>query len=479
MIVHNSHYEKFADGTVRCIDDEIPFEIPSSWQWVRLRDVCTYLHRGKSPKYGEKKVLPIIAQKCNQWDKIYTDRCLFSSVDFIQKYLNEHYLQLGDIVVNSTGGGTVGRTGYVDTYVFEDYDKFVVDSHVTVIRPFQEICNRYIYFFLISPQIQIGVEERCSGSTNQLELGTNTISNYLVPLPPIGEQFRIAQKLSEAIPQIDTYDKEFLKRERLNEQINISLKKSILQEAIQGSLIPQCSKDEPASALLQRIKIEKERLIKEKKIKRDKQESIIFHGDDNCYFEKLSDGTVQKLEILFDIPESWEWVRLGDLVYNLSGLSYKKEDLEVKHDFPIRVLRGGNILDGTWMIKEDDVKISPQFVKPNLLLKAGTFITPAVSSFEQVGKTGLIETDLADTVVGGFVLMLIPFYKEVSLLRYLLYLFQTSFYKSLCQSIVNKSGQAFYNLSRTKLMNAAIPLPPIEEQLRIVKYLDAIFTHIR
>ena len=153
--------------------------------------------------------------------------------------------------------------------------------------------------------------------------------------------------------------------------------------------------------------------------------------------------------------------------------------MEVKHDFPIRVLRGGNILDGTWMIKEDDVKISPQFVKPNLLLKAGTFITPAVSSFEQVGKTGLIETDLADTVVGGFVLMLIPFYKEVSLLRYLLYLFQTSFYKSLCQSIVNKSGQAFYNLSRTKLMNAAIPLPPIEEQLRIVKYLDAIFTHIR
>ncbi len=153
--------------------------------------------------------------------------------------------------------------------------------------------------------------------------------------------------------------------------------------------------------------------------------------------------------------------------------------MEVKHKSPIRVLRGGNIAEGAWVVKDDDVKIAPQFVKPDLLLKAGTFITPAVSSFEQVGKTGLIETDLTDTVVGGFVLMLIPFYREASLLQYLLYLFQAPFYKSLCQSMVNKSGQAFYNLSRTKLMNAVIPLPPLEELRRIGKYLDAIFTHIR
>lgn len=143
------------------------------------------------------------------------------------------------------------------------------------------------------------------------------------------------------------------------------------------------------------------------------------------------------------------------------------------------MLRGGNISDGKWVVKDDDVRIAPQFVKPDLLLKAGTFITPAVSSLEQVGKTGLIEKDLTDTVVGGFVLMMIPFFREASLIRYLLYLFQSPFYKSLCQAMVNKSGQAFYNLSRTKLMNAAIPLPPIEEQLRIARYLDEIFIFLR
>ena len=423
--------------------------------------------------------MPIIAQKCNQWDKIYTDRCLFSAEDYIPKYLDEQYLAVGDILINSTGGGTVGRTGYVDTYIFSDFDRIVVDSHVTLIRPFQEICSKYIYFYLISPQIQIGVEERCSGSTNQIELGTATISNYLVPLPPYNEQLSVVHKLSEVLPQIDLYEKENSKRVKVNKLISIALKKSILQEAIQGKLVSQCSEDEPASALLQRVRVEKERLIKEKKIKRDKAESVIFRGDDNCYFEKLSDGTVRPLETPFDIPDNWEWVRLGDLVYNCSGLSYKKEDLEVKYSSPIRVLRGGNIGEGFWLPKDDDVKIAPQFVKPELLLKAGTFITPAVSSYEQVGKTGLIEIDQEDTVVGGFVLMLIPFSSDKSFLRYLLYLFQSPFYKTVCQSIVNKSGQAFYNLSRTKLMDAAMPLPPLKEQCRIVEYLDAAFTHIR
>lgn len=268
-------------------------------------------------------------------------------------------------------------------------------------------------------------------------------------------------------------------RTELDLRLNSTLPKSILQEAIQGRLVQQDPNDEPASVLLERIRAEKARLVKEKKIKKDKSESVIFRGDDNCYFEKLSDGTIRPIETPFSIPDSWEWVRLGDLVYNMSGLSYKKEDLEVKHDAPIRVLRGGNIGEGFWLTKDDDVRIAPQFVKSELLLKAGTFITPAVSSFEQVGKTGLIEADQENIVVGGFVLMLIPFSFDKSFLRYLLYVFQSPFYKAVCQSIVNKSGQAFYNLSRTKLMNASIPLPPLKEQCRIGEFLDVAFTHIR
>lgn len=178
-------------------EEEIPFEIPDSWTWCRLGSICDYLHRGKSPVYSDKKILPIMAQKCNQWDKIYTEKCLFADPKTIEKYTTEQYLQVGDVIINSTGGGTVGRTGFVDEYVFSEYDKFVADSHVTVVRSNKNVNPKYVYYFLITPLIQRGIEERCSGSTNQIELGTETIKNYLFPLPPLAEQKRIVAKLEQ------------------------------------------------------------------------------------------------------------------------------------------------------------------------------------------------------------------------------------------------------------------------------------------
>ncbi|MBR2900574.1 MAG: restriction endonuclease subunit S [Fibrobacter sp.] len=178
-------------------EEEIPFEIPDSWTWCRLGSICDYLHRGKSPVYSDKKILPVMAQKCNQWDKIYTEKCLFADPKTIEKYTTEQYLQVGDVIINSTGGGTVGRTGFVDEYVFSEYDKFVADSHVTVVRSNKNVNPKYVYYFLITPLIQRGIEERCSGSTNQIELGTETIKNYLFPLPPLAEQKRIVTKLEQ------------------------------------------------------------------------------------------------------------------------------------------------------------------------------------------------------------------------------------------------------------------------------------------
>ncbi len=188
-------------------EDEIPFDIPENWEWVRLGSICDYVHRGKSPKYGEKKIVPIMAQKCNQWDRIYTDRCLFAQEDTIERYTEEQFLRVGDVIVNSTGGGTVGRTGYVDDYVFKDYKRFVVDSHVTIVRGTRDVISKYIYYFLISPLIQFGLEDRCSGSTNQIELGTATICNYLFPLPPLAEQKRIVEKLEQLFGKIEQINK--------------------------------------------------------------------------------------------------------------------------------------------------------------------------------------------------------------------------------------------------------------------------------
>ena len=174
------------------ISDEIPFDLPENWAWCRLQMICSYIHRGKSPTYGTENILPIIAQKCNQWSGIQTQKCLFADRATIKKYTEEQYLCVGDIIINSTGTGTVGRTGYVDDTLFKEYPKFVADSHVTVVRPLEYIDSKYIYLFLKSPVIQTDIEAKCSGSTNQIELATKTIQSYLIPLPPVMEQHRIA-----------------------------------------------------------------------------------------------------------------------------------------------------------------------------------------------------------------------------------------------------------------------------------------------
>ena len=189
----NCYYEKIV-ASVKNISDEISFDVPKNWVWTRLADICDYIHRGKSPTYGTTKQLPIIAQKCNQWDKIHIEKCLYADEKTIKNYTQEQYLSIGDILINSTGTGTVGRTGLIDAYIFQQHPSFVVDSHVTVVRANALLLSKYLYLFLISPQIQTDVEARCSGSTNQIELATSTIRNYLVPVPPLQEQRRIIEK---------------------------------------------------------------------------------------------------------------------------------------------------------------------------------------------------------------------------------------------------------------------------------------------
>ena len=262
----------------------------------------------------------------------------------------------------------------------------------------------------------------------------------------------------------------------LDKSLMSRLPKSILQEAIQGRLVPQDSADEPASVLLEQIRIEKQRLLKEGKLKKkDITDSVIFKGDDNKYYEKIGNETVCiDEEIPFDIPQSWSWTRLGFLVSNETGLSYSKDCLSEKSSRMIRVLRGGNIEEGRWLKKDDDVMISASYVKDELILKRGTFITPAVTSIERMAKTALVEVDQSDIVVGGFVLMLKPFIKDDPLLRYLILLFQSVYYKQYCISITNKSGQAFYNLSRQKLMKCLVPIAPMKEMSRIAKKIASL-----
>ncbi len=261
------------------------------------------------------------------------------------------------------------------------------------------------------------------------------------------------------------------------------LKNSILQMAVQGKLVPQDPNDEPASVLLERIKAEKQELIKAGKIKKDKKTSEIFRGASRNLPYAFCEQIGKEIrdvseEVPFEIPDSWEWCKVGDLCSNMSGLSYKKDLLSQKNEKMVRVLRGGNIADGKYLVKNDDVQISSQFVKTELYLKKNYMITPSVTSMEHIGKIALIDRDFEDTVVGGFVLMLIPHLNNDVLAKYLLYAFSTKYHRECCRSITHKSGQAFYNLSREKLMEIYVPIPPLPEQHRIVAKIEELLPFI-
>ena len=192
----NKYYENEGNNIV-CIDDEIPFEIPSSWQWVRLEHICSYIQRGKSPKYSPIKQYPVVAQKCNQWTGFTIEKAQFIDPETIGAYTKERFLEDGDLMWNSTGLGTLGRMA-IYWEELNPYKVAVADSHVTVIRPLKSfVMPQYLYSYFSSYTVQSVIEDKADGSTKQKELATTTVKKYLVPLPPFAEQKRIVEKIKE------------------------------------------------------------------------------------------------------------------------------------------------------------------------------------------------------------------------------------------------------------------------------------------
>ena len=192
----NKYFEKNGNTEMN-ITDEIPFEIPDSWSWVRLNDICSYIQRGKSPKYSLIKKYPVVAQKCNQWSGFSIDKAQFIDPDTLSSYGEERILQDGDLMWNSTGLGTLGRMAiYCST--LNPYELAVADSHVTVIRAMKKfVLPQYLYYYFTSNTVQSVIEDKSDGSTKQKELATATVKTYLVPIPPLMEQSRIISKIEQ------------------------------------------------------------------------------------------------------------------------------------------------------------------------------------------------------------------------------------------------------------------------------------------
>ena len=461
----NSHYEKIlATGEVKCIDDEIPFEIPENWAWCRISHLFAHTS-GKQQSSNNTNGTP---QKFITTSNLYWGHFVLNNIkvmNFTEEEIRTCSATKGDLLV-CEGGAGYGRSAIWD----KDYD-ICLQNHVHRLRPYILGLCEYVYHFIYllkesNRLIAVG--------TAMPGLSANRLKSLLLPFPPFDEQQRIVKKIEELSLIVEHYNLAQTQLNTLNSEINNLLKKSILQEAIQGRLVPQIDSEESATVLLEKIKEEKSRLVKEGKLKKkDLTDSTIFKGDDNKYYEKCGiKVTYIDNEIPFTIPESWQWARLGELITTKTGLAYSKPNLEIKSNKMVRVLRGGNITNGSWQMKADDVMISSEFVKPELYLRKGYFITPAVTSWENMGKTALVRECYEDVVVGGFVLMMCPFYIDGIFEEYLNHFFQSTLFQQYCRSITNKSGQAFYNLSRNKLLQLLVPIPPVKEQQRIYHKLN-------
>jgi len=468
----NSYYEKIlATGEVKCIDDEIPFEIPKGWEWTRIGNIFNHTS-GKQQSSSNK--IGGTPQNFITTSNLYWGYFVLDNVkvmNFTDEEIENCSATKGDLLV-CEGGAGYGRSAIWN----EDYD-ICLQNHVHRLRPcINGICE-YVYHFIYLLKESNNL---ASVGTAMPGLSANRLKGLLLPFPPLSEQKRIVAKLGEVLPQVEKYSKVQNCLDELNIEIQDKLKKSILQEAIQGKLVPQIAQEGAAQELLKQIKEEKHELFKEGKLKKSAlNDSAIHKGDDNKYYEQIEDEPVCIDDFLpFQIPETWAWCKVKDLLEIQTGASFKKEQANT-HNEGVRILRGGNILPNRYIFKDDDVFVAKEFVNENTLLKRNSIITPAVTSLENIGKMAVIEKDYNDVSAGGFVFIISPYIQEFTHSLLLAYFLQSPSLIETMQGITKKSGAAFYNLGKERLKELYIPLPPRKEQQRIVAQIEKLFEQLR
>ena len=456
----SSYYEKMlATGEVKCIDEEIPFDVPQGWEWERWGNIAQTIQYGYNApalEHGVIKMVRIsdIQENCVLWDNV--PYCLIDEND-----INTYLLKVNDILFARTGG-TVGKSFLVE----EVPEKAIYAGYLIRTRYSSLLNPRYMKSFMES---QLYWEQLKNGTiaTAQPNCNGKTLAKMLLPIPPTKEQDRIVKKLTQLSSFLDNYGLCQDRLNLLNEEIKEQLKKSILQEAIQGKLVPQLAKEGTAQDLLEQIKKEKLNLVKEGKLKKSAlATSVIFRGDDNKYWEKSGDSIVCiDEEIPFGIPSSWSWCRLGNIASVKGGKRIPVGEKLTTENTGHMYIRVADMKENT--VKTDDIHyISEsiyQKIKSYTISTEDLYITVAGT----IGSVGEIPkvfdnanlTENADKIVFRGICK-----------KFLMHCLLSNFVQSQIKKCTTKVGQP--KLAIVRIEDLLIPLPPIKEQYRIVHKIE-------
>ena len=417
-------------------DEEKPFDIPDSWEWVRLDDICKSISDGdhQAPPKSENGV-PFLVISDVRSGKLNFKNTRHVPVEYFKTLSPERIPLKGDILFTVTGSYGIPVLINVDM-------EFCFQRHIALLKPM--IDYTFLSYILESPFIKTQCDAVATG-TAQKTVGLKSLKSLLLPLPPLYEQGRIITKIEELQPDIDAYDKAQTKLQAIEQRFPDDMKKSLLQYAIEGKLVPQRKEEGTAKDLLAEIRAEKARLIKEKKIKKSKPLPAIT---DN--------------ERPFNIPASWEWVHLEDVGYFISGYTPKKENLCDKVGIPYLKVSDMNTLGNECWLRYTSIYWNNEYGNPKAYEK-GTIVYPKNGGAIFTNKKRILAQDsIVDLNTGGYK----PF--DGFLLSFAYHIFLTIDFKQY-----NK-GTALPTLDMNKIKNILIPMPPLAEQHRIVAKLEEL-----
>ena len=459
----NSYYEKMlATGKVKCIDEEIPFEIPKGWEWCRLGEISTYAQTKRKinasnadtqlwgldlediEKGGRLLNIKTVGER-----KAIGDKTIFNRGDILYSKLRPYLLK---ILVAPEGG--------------------ICTPEIIPFTCYGNICKDYIVSFLKSPYVDDYINSATFG-VKMPRVSTETMTSLLVPLPPLSEQFRIDTKAKELMPYIDEYGKAQDKLNKLNEELSYTIRKSILQEAIQGKLVPQIAEEGTAQELLEQIKTEKQKLVKEGKLKKSTlATSVIFRGDDNKYYEQIGEKCNDITdEVPFDLPYNWCWCRFS----NIASMTIGKTPARGEQTYWINgkynwvsisdVVDGGSI--STTKEKVSDLAVKEVFSAP--ISEKGCLLM----SFKlSIGKTSILDIDAFHNEAIITIRPVID--KEYAMRNYLFKVLPL-----IANLGESKDAIKGKTLNSKSLSNLLIPLPPLQEQQRIIKQMNILSKQLR